>query len=113
MALQTGGRSLAEIVNETLWWEQDRLSKADPNEEEVAAGRIVDGHQLQPAATATTVRLDREGRPTITDGPFIEGKEMVGGYAILDVADLDAALAVASSWPAPDVLEVRPIMERG
>lgn len=81
--------------------------------EEVAAGRIVDGHQLQPAATATTVRLDREGRPTITDGPFIEGKEMVGGYAILDVADLDAALAVASSWPAPDVLEVRPIMERG
>ena len=81
--------------------------------EQVAAGRIVDGHQLEPAATATTVRLDREGRATITDGPFIEGKEMVGGYAILDVADLDAALAVASSWPAPDVLEVRPILERG
>ena len=73
----------------------------------------MEGHQLQPASTATTVRLDREGRASVTDGPFIEGKEIVGGYAILDVGDLDAALAVASSWPAPDVLEVRTIVERG
>lgn len=78
----------------------------------VAAGRIVDGHELEPASTATTVRISRDGSTSVTDGPFIEGKEMVGGYAILDVADLDRALAVASSWPAPDVLEVRPIVER-
>jgi hypothetical protein len=81
--------------------------------EHVAAGRIVDGHELEPASTATTVRIGRDGSTSVTDGPFIEGKEMVGGYAILDVADLDQALAVASSWPAPDVLEVRPIVERG
>jgi hypothetical protein len=81
--------------------------------EHVAAGRIVDGHELEPASTATTVRIGRDGSTSVTDGPFIEGKEMVGGYAILDVADLDHALAVASSWPAPDVLEVRPIVERG
>ena len=80
--------------------------------EQSAAGRIVEGHQLQPAATATTVRIARDGGATVTDGPFVEGKEMVGGYAILDVSDLDEALAVASSWPAPDVLEVRPILVR-
>jgi hypothetical protein len=76
------------------------------------AGRIVGGHELEPSSTATTVRVDANGRATITDGPFVEGKEMVGGYAILDVADLDEALALAASWPAPDTLEVRPIVRR-
>jgi hypothetical protein len=80
--------------------------------EQEAAGRIVEGHQLEPAATATTVRKAIDGSSTVTDGPFIEGKEVVGGYAILDVEDLDEALALAASWPAPDVLEVRPIMVR-
>jgi hypothetical protein len=80
--------------------------------EQMAAGRIVEGHQLEDSATATTVRIAPDGGTTVTDGPFVEGKEMVGGYAILDVADLDAALSVASSWPAPDVLEVRPILVR-
>jgi len=81
------------------WWDEQQRS-----------GRIVDGHQLEPASTATTVRIDRNGGATVTDGPFMEGKEMVGGYGILDVADLDEALAVASSWPAPDVLEIRPVV---
>jgi hypothetical protein len=76
------------------------------------AGRIIGGHELQPASTATTVRIAADGRATVTDGPFIEGKEMIGGYAILDVADLDEALALASSWPAPDTLEIRPIVQR-
>ena len=49
---------------------------------------------------------------TVTDGPFVEGKEMVAGYGILEVPDLDAAIRVASSWPAPDTLEIRPIVER-
>lgn len=80
--------------------------------EHAGAGRILDGHELEPSSTATTVRIARDGAAIVTDGPFIEGKEMVGGYAILDVPDLDQALAIASSWPAPDVLEVRPIVER-
>jgi hypothetical protein len=46
----------------------------------------------------------------VTDGPFVEGKEMVGGYAIVDVPDLDAAIRLASSWPAPDTLEIRPLV---
>ena len=75
------------------------------------AGRIVEGHQLEPSSTATTVRVQPDGG-TI-DGPFAEGKEMVGGYAVLEVADLDEALALAASWPAPSTLEIRPIVERG
>ena len=76
------------------------------------AGRIIEGYQLEPSSTATTVRIGATGT-TVTDGPFAEGKEMVGGYAILDVADLDTALSLAASWPAPSTLEIRPIAERG
>ncbi|MDQ2689608.1 MAG: YciI family protein, partial [Chloroflexota bacterium] len=76
-------------------------------------GRIVAGHELQPSSTATTVRIGPDGGATVTDGPFVEGKEVVGGFAILDVADLDEALAIASSWPVPDTIEIRPIVERG
>ena len=80
---------------------------------EESARRIVGGHELEPAATATTIRIDDQGRATVTDGPFVEGKEMIGGYAILEVDDLDAALALASQWPVPgDALEVRPIVQR-
>jgi hypothetical protein len=81
--------------------------------ERSAAGVVVDGHELQPSATATTVRIAPDGSTTVTDGPFIEGKELIGGFGILEVADLDAALSVAASWPVPgDVLEIRPIVER-
>jgi len=83
------------------WW----------NEHE-RAGRIIEGHELHPSSTATTVRIAPDGRATVTDGPFVEGKEMIGGYAVLDVADLDEALALASSWPVPDTIEIRPIVER-
>jgi hypothetical protein len=63
---------------------------------------------LMPAGTATTVRLDG-GEPLITDGPFVEGKEVVSGYAEIDVADLDEALRLARSWPGCPVVEIRPI----
>jgi hypothetical protein len=82
------------------WWE-----------EHAATGEILEGHQLQPAETATTVRMDSNGGASVTDGPFIEGKEMVGGYAVIDVPDLDAAIKLMSGWPAPDVMEIRPIVE--
>jgi hypothetical protein len=84
------------------WWEEHEH-----------AGRIIGGHELEPSSTATTVRIGRDGDVIVTDGPFVEGKEMIGGYAILDVADLDEALAIAKSWPASDTLEIRPIVQRG
>lgn len=69
------------------------------------------GHQLQPDRTATTVRFDN-GKPVIVDGPFIEGKETIGGYAEIEVKDLDEALAIAKEWPTGGPVEVRPIIER-
>ena len=80
--------------------------------EHAASGEITDGHELQPASTATTLRRSLDGEITVTDGPFVEGKEMIAGYGIFDVPDLDAAIRLAGSWPGPDTLEIRPIVER-
>lgn len=77
-----------------------------------AAGRIVEGYQLQPADTATTVRIAPEGEVTVTDGPFTEAKEVIGGYAVIDVPDLDAAIAMWRTWPSPDWCEIRPVIEQ-
>ncbi len=62
---------------------------------------------LQPAHTATTLRLEGD-RAQITDGPFVEGKEIVSGFVEVEVADLDEALAIARSWPACPIVEIRP-----
>jgi hypothetical protein len=72
------------------------------------SGAIVGGERLQPSSRATTVRFDG-GAPSIVDGPFTETKETIGGYAIVEVADLDAALEMAKSWPASPAVEIRPI----
>jgi hypothetical protein len=72
------------------------------------ADKITHHRKLLDPETATTVRLDG-GEPMVTDGPFVEGKEVVSGYAEIDVADLDEALRVAKSWPACPIVEIRPI----
>jgi hypothetical protein len=69
---------------------------------------ITGGSKLQEPDTATTVRLDA-GEPIITDGPFVEGKEVVSGYAEIDVADLDEALRIVRTWPGCPVVEIRPL----
>lgn len=58
--------------------------------------------------TATTLRLDR-GEPLVTDGPFVEGKEVVSGFVEIEVADLDEALRLGKSWPGCPVVEIRPV----
>lgn len=66
---------------------------------------IVGGNALQPTATATSVRAD-----VVTDGPFIESKEALGGYYLIEAADLDQALAVGKICPAQfGGVEVRPV----
>jgi hypothetical protein len=72
------------------------------------AGQIRGGSKLGSPETATTVRLDR-GEPVITDGPFVEGKEVVSGYVEIEVADLDEALRMVKSWPGCPVVEIRPV----
>jgi hypothetical protein len=70
--------------------------------------KILHHTHLMPAETATTIRVDRD-EPLITDGPFVEGKEVVSGFAEIEVADLDEALRIARTWPACPLVEIRPI----
>ncbi|HYK33022.1 MAG TPA: YciI family protein [Streptosporangiaceae bacterium] len=69
-------------------------------------------NQLQGPASATSVRFGLEGQPVVTDGPYLEGKENIGGYAEIDVADLDEALRMAKTWPGRGAVEIRPVMTR-
>jgi hypothetical protein len=87
-------------------------------DENYSAGKIADGGaELQAPATATTVRSPEEpgGEPVVVDGPFLEAKENIGGFSIIDVPDLDAAIALAKTWPSltfPGVaVEIRPIVD--
>ena len=77
-----------------------------------ADGTIVEAQQLREPDTATTVVLE-DGRSTLIDRPLLEAKEAIGGYAVVDVPDLDAALEPAASFPMPDgKVELRPVVER-
>ena len=78
----------------------------------IDAGVHLGGEGLQPSATATTVRIQAEGEPIVSDGPFAETKEQLGGYYLLDCKDLDDALAWAKRIPMPGgTVEVRPVMD--
>jgi hypothetical protein len=72
------------------------------------------GAELKEHTLATTVRAGENG-PVVVDGPFSEAKEVIGGFSILDVADLDAAVAIAKTWPMLELpgtsVEVRPMVE--
>jgi hypothetical protein len=77
----------------------------------IQSGNFKAGDALQPATTATTVRV-REGKTLTTDGPFAETREQLGGYYLVEARDLDAALAIAARIPGAKLgsVEVRPIM---
>jgi len=77
-----------------------------------ASGQLLDARPLQSATTASTVRV-RNGRPSITDGPFAETKEQLGGYFLIEAADRDEAVRIAAEWPSARFgsIEVRPIEE--
>jgi hypothetical protein len=71
------------------------------------------GAELQPVNTATTV-AHAGGAPVVTDGPFSEAKEVIGGFSVLDVDDLDAAIAIVKTWPMLELpgtsVEIRPMV---
>ena len=97
-ALGEEGQDYASIV---AWW--GRLA---------AGGHLLGGHELRPARTARTVSWD-SGRPLVTDGPFMEVKETIGGYGVIEVPDIEAAVEIASTWPGRGhKVEIRPIVER-
>ena len=82
--------------------------------EQARAGRIVEGCRLRGREEAVTIRLGPAGRsatPEVTSGPFSPTPESIGSYAILEVANADEAIAVASAWPGGGAVEVRPLLE--
>jgi hypothetical protein len=82
---------------------------------EAAGPGLLIGAQLESASAATTLRPGSNGSPVITDGPFLETKEVLGGYYLLEAPDLDAAISLASRLPElserAGAIEVRPIHE--
>lgn len=85
------------------------------HEDLVKSGHARSATGLHPVSTATTVRLDA-GRSIITDGPFAETKEVLGGFEVIECADLDEAIAISKRFPALEVgfaVEVRPIRTEG
>ena len=72
-------------------------------------GTIVDGNALKPTSTSTTVRGQMSGNTTVTDGPFAETKEALGGYYLIEAKDLDQAISFAKLVPTTGCVELRPI----
>jgi hypothetical protein len=108
---------LMAYVNEAAWpqmtkdeQEQGMAAYTAYREALTTAGVLAGSNRLQPSSTAATVRL-ANGKSQVLDGPFVESKEQLGGYFLIDVADLDAAISWAARCPATShgVVEVRPI----
>jgi hypothetical protein len=98
-------RPLAE--RQEVYWGQTRAA-----DELVARGQYLGGNPLHPTSTATSVRV-RDGKRLLTDGPFAETREHLGGYMLIDVENLDEAIAFAARSPLARVgtIEVRPVRE--
>lgn len=93
-------------------WQALREETLDYVEHLRKSGRLIDTWPLQSANTASTVRV-RNGRLSVTDGPFAETKEQIGGYFLIEADSFDEALGIASSWPSARLgcIEVRPILD--
>ena len=98
---EAGRKTLAEIIAQHMKLAEDL----------VAAGVEWSGHELQPTSAATTVRTDGDGAKSVHDGPFAETREQLGGYYIVDVADLAAATEWARKVPIVPggKVEIRPV----
>ena len=99
-------QNLTEAEREAVYAEYRKLS-----EDIVASGNYIDGSELQPTSSATTVRV-RNGKRLVTDGPFAETREQLGGYFLVEAKDLDEAIGLAARIPSArtGTIEVRPLM---
>lgn len=105
------------IYGKELEWDEEYRNSCYAESGELAdelekAGKLLSTRPLFPTATATSVRV-REGKRVVTDGPFAETHEQLGGYFLIEAADLDEAIAVAERIPGArtGTVEVRPVIE--
>lgn len=103
-------------ADEQAWTESEReLCYGESTElahQLKAKGQYLAASPLQPVATATSVRV-REGKRTVTDGPFAETREQLGGYFLVEAKDLDEAILIAGRIPGArkGTIEIRPVLE--
>jgi hypothetical protein len=98
--------ALGEAEQQKIYGEYGKLS-----EELHASGQFVSGSQLAPTSTATSVRV-RDDEQMVTDGPFAETHEQLGGYFLVEAKDLDEAISIAGRVPSARMgtIEVRPLV---
>lgn len=110
MCLVIVDEALAANMQPSDWAVMGEQSRAY-DQSLIDSGAYIHAEALQGAATAHTVRV-RGGNAVITDGPFAESKEVIGGFIVIDVADHDEAMAIAKNIPMARLgaIEVRPVM---
>jgi hypothetical protein len=103
-------------ADEQVWTEEEREQCYGESAEVARAldvkGQYLAASPLQPVATATSIRV-REGKPLVTDGPFAETREQLGGYFLVDAKNLDEAIDIAAQLPGArkGTVEIRPLVE--
>jgi hypothetical protein len=97
--------------------EEQRITQAHAEFRAKAGAAILADGQLEPTQTATSLRMGVNGQPTITDGPYLEAKEVLGGFYLLEAEDLDQVIALASGLREVHVghsgVEIRPLVNHG
>ena len=94
--------------------EEARIERECLEKNERIKEKILGANRLHPVATATCVRT-KEGKQVVTDGPFAETREQLGGYTLIEAKDLDEAIEIASGMPPGRLgtIEIRPVLEFG
>ena len=104
---EKGWDAISETERQQIYADYRKLQ-----EELVSSGQFVTGSELQPIATATSVRV-RDGKELVTDGPFAETHEQLGGYFLIEAKNLDEATSIAARIPSAQTgtVEIRPLVE--
>lgn len=107
LLIYTNEQAMNEAERQKCYVESTRLAR-----ELHANGQYISASPLHPVATATSVRV-RDGKRLVTDGPFAETREQLGGFYLIDARDLDEAIGIAARVPPAKVgtVEIRPVLE--
>ena len=107
LLIYLGEHAMSEADREHCYVESTQLAH-----DLKSRGQYLAANPLHPVSTATSVRV-RNGKPLVTDGPFAETREQLGGYFLIDARNLDEAIGIAARIPGARVgtVEIRPVME--